>query len=51
MGFRAAVVPAQSPQTVGQSRVTDGLRVVDVDNVARALEILGMTDELRREAP
>jgi len=50
MGFRAAAVPAQSPETVGHSRVMDGLRVVDVDNVARALEILGMGDaEARRE--
>jgi DNA repair protein RadA/Sms len=52
MGFRAAAVPAESPQTVGRSRVMDGLRVVDVDNVARALELLGMVeDDLRREAP
>jgi len=52
MGFRAAAVPAESPQTVGRSRVMDGLRVVDVDNVARALDLLGMAEgELRREAP
>jgi DNA repair protein RadA/Sms len=52
MGFRAAAVPAQSPESVGQSRVMDGLRVVDVDNVARALEILGVGEgDLRREAP
>jgi DNA repair protein RadA/Sms len=52
MGFRAAAVPAQSSESVGQSRVMDGMRVVDVDNVARALELLGMTDgEARREAP
>ena len=45
-------MPAESPQTVGRSRVMDGLRVVDVDNVARALDLLGMADgELRREAP
>jgi DNA repair protein RadA/Sms len=52
MGFRAAAVPAQSPESVGQSRLLEGMRVVDVDNVARALDILGMTEgELRREAP
>jgi DNA repair protein RadA/Sms len=52
LGFRAAAVPAESPQTVGRSRVMDGLRVVDVDNVGRALELLGMADgDLRREAP
>jgi DNA repair protein RadA/Sms len=53
MGFRAAAVPAQSPESVGQSRLLDGMRVVDVDNVARALDILGMTEggEVRREAP
>jgi DNA repair protein RadA/Sms len=48
MGFRSAVVPAQTPESVGHSRVMDGLRVVDVDNVGRALEILGMTDEQAR---
>ena len=48
MGFRSAVVPAQTPESVGHSRVMDGLRVVDVDNVGRALEILGMTDDIAR---
>jgi DNA repair protein RadA/Sms len=48
MGFRSAVVPAQTPESVGHSRVMDGLRVVDVDNVGRALEILGMTDQQAR---
>jgi DNA repair protein RadA/Sms len=48
MGFRAAAVPAQSPQSVGHSRIMDGLRVVEVDNVARALEILGMSDDVAR---
>ncbi|HEY6934810.1 MAG TPA: DNA repair protein RadA [Marmoricola sp.] len=44
MGFRAALVPAESTRTAGQSRVLDGMRVVDVDHVARALGLL----ELRR---
>jgi DNA repair protein RadA/Sms len=52
MGFRSAAVPAQTRESVGHSRVMDGLRVVDVDNVARALDILGMTEErARSEAP
>src|SRR3954451_14523014 len=52
MGFRAAAVPAESPHTVGRSRVMDGLRVVDVDNVGRALEILGVgAGDARRQAP
>ncbi len=45
MGFRSAAVPADSSSTVGQSRLVDGLRVVDVDTIARALELLGMTEE------
>ncbi|MBO9522504.1 MAG: DNA repair protein RadA [Nocardioidaceae bacterium] len=45
MGFRAAAVPAESPETVGRSRVMDGMRVVDVDAIARALAMLGMTEE------
>jgi DNA repair protein RadA/Sms len=45
MGFRAAAVPAEKPEHVGRSRVTDGLRVVDVDAIARALAMLGMGEE------
>jgi DNA repair protein RadA/Sms len=49
MGFRSAAVPAESAASAGRSRVMDGLRVVDVDNVGRALDLLGMTDDVRRE--
>jgi DNA repair protein RadA/Sms len=42
MGFRAALVPAESTRTAGQSRVLDGMRVVDVDHVARALGLLDL---------
>jgi DNA repair protein RadA/Sms len=42
MGFRSAVVPAETSETAGHSRVLDGMRVVDVDNIARALALLGM---------
>jgi DNA repair protein RadA/Sms len=42
MGFRSAIVPAQTHDTAGSSRVLDGMRVVDVDNIARALTLLGM---------
>jgi DNA repair protein RadA/Sms len=42
MGFRSAVVPALTSETAGNSRVLDGMRVVDVDNIARALTLLGI---------
>jgi DNA repair protein RadA/Sms len=42
MGFRSALVPAEAPQSVGNSRILDGMRVVDVDNIARALNLLGL---------
>jgi DNA repair protein RadA/Sms len=45
MGFRSAAVPADTPATVGRSRVMDGMRVVDIDNIARALGLLGMDEE------
>src|SRR5690349_16114831 len=45
MGFRSAAVPAEATSTVGQSRLMDGLRVVDVDTIATALRMLGMTEE------
>jgi DNA repair protein RadA/Sms len=50
MGFRSAVVPAESPDSAGQSRLMDGMRVVEVEDVVRALGVLGMTDDdVRRE--
>jgi DNA repair protein RadA/Sms len=45
MGFRSAAVPAESPDHVGRSRVMDGMRVVDVDRIGRAVALLGMADE------
>ncbi|HET8560187.1 MAG TPA: DNA repair protein RadA [Marmoricola sp.] len=42
MGFRAAMVPAESTATAGQSRLLDGMRVVDVDHVTRALGLLDL---------
>ncbi len=43
MGFRSALVPAIAPESrPASSRVLDGMRVVDVDNIARALHLLGL---------
>lgn len=42
MGFRSAMVPASGSGAAGESRVLDGMRVVDVDDIARALTLLGM---------
>ena len=42
MGFRSAVVPAESTASAGSSRVLDGMRVLDVDHVRRALSALGL---------
>jgi len=51
MGFRSAAVPADANSVVGQSRLVDGLRVVDVDTIATALQMLGMAkDEESRAA-
>jgi DNA repair protein RadA/Sms len=50
MGFRSAAVPAESPESVGRSRVMDGMRVVDVAHVAQALEMLGVGEGRREEA-
>jgi DNA repair protein RadA/Sms len=53
MGFRSAVIPAQVSTTPGTSRVLDGLRVVDVDHIARALTLLGIgkDDNTRAQLP
>ncbi|SDS64530.1 DNA repair protein RadA/Sms [Nocardioides scoriae] len=45
MGFRSALVPAELGGTPGQSKVVDGLRVIECDHVRRALSLL----ELQRE--
>jgi DNA repair protein RadA/Sms len=45
LGFRSALVPATASQTAGESRVVDGLRVVDVDHVRRALSLLELEKE------
>src|SRR4051794_23909642 len=47
MGFRSALVPALVPDSAGNSRVLDGMRVVDVDNIARALSLLGLEKDDR----
>ncbi|MFL6158946.1 MAG: DNA repair protein RadA [Marmoricola sp.] len=46
MGFRSAAVPAEVPENIGRSRLMDGLRVVDVDTIRRAVDILGMSEDL-----
>jgi DNA repair protein RadA/Sms len=45
MGFRSAAVPAEAPEHIGRSRVMDGMRVVDVDNIRRAIDILGLAED------
>ena len=34
--------PPSRPESAGNSRILDGMRVVDVDNIARALNLLGL---------
>lgn len=46
MGFRSAAVPAERPEQIGRSRLMDGLRVVDVDTIRRAVDILGMAEDV-----
>ena len=49
MGFRSAVIPAHTSETAGSSRVLDGMRVVDVDNIARGLTLLGIGQDDARD--
>ena len=48
MGFRSAVIPAHTSESAGSSRVLDGMRVVDVDNIARGLTLLGIGQDNAR---
>jgi DNA repair protein RadA/Sms len=48
MGFRFAVVPAESPQTVGRSREIDGMKVLELDDIGRALEVLRLGNQRGR---
>jgi DNA repair protein RadA/Sms len=50
MGFRSAVVPAATPQSGGQSRVLDGMRVMDVDHIRRALALLDIETESEKQS-
>ena len=45
MGFRSALVPAELDSRPGQSKVIDGLRVMQCDHIRRALSML----ELQRD--
>ncbi|MFL6174353.1 MAG: DNA repair protein RadA [Marmoricola sp.] len=45
IGFKSAAVPAEATSKVGQSRLMDGLRVVDVDTISTALRMLGMSND------
>ena len=47
MGFAAALVPCESAATPGRSREVDGLRVVEVEHVARALAHLDLLQDPR----
>ncbi|HET8604319.1 MAG TPA: magnesium chelatase domain-containing protein, partial [Marmoricola sp.] len=40
MGFQFAVVPAESPASVGRGRELDGMKVLELDDVRRALQVL-----------
>ncbi len=40
-GLPLGVGPRRVPESAGNSRILDGMRVVDVDNIARALNLLG----------
>jgi DNA repair protein RadA/Sms len=42
MGFRFAVVPAESTSTAGQARELDGMKVLELDDVGQALRALGL---------
>lgn len=45
LGFRSAFMPAESTASAGQSKVLDGLRVIEVDHVRRALDLLALVRE------
>ncbi len=49
MGFRSAMIPAHTSETAGSSRILDGMRVVDVDNIARGLTLLGIGQDDARD--
>ena len=57
MGFRSALVPAEASETAGNSRVLDGMRIVECDTISRALSLVGIgaddprEDGVRRHLP
>lgn len=45
LGFRSAVVPMEAKGSAGESRLLDGLRVIDIDDIRRALAVLGLEND------
>jgi len=49
LGFRSAIAPAENTQSAGQSRVVEGLRVIDVDNIRRCLQLVDLKTRNHRD--
>lgn len=49
LGFRSAIAPAESSQSAGQSRVVEGLHVIDVDNIRRCLQLVDLQTRNHRD--
>jgi DNA repair protein RadA/Sms len=48
LGFRAAVVPADSASTAGKSKVIEGMRVLEVGHITEALQHVRLLDQQKQ---
>lgn len=48
LGFRAAIVPAETQATAGTSRVVDGMRIMEVGHITDALRLVRLLDQEQR---
>ena len=51
LGFKAAIVPADSPASAGSSRIVDGMRVMEIDHIHAALRLVKLVEQPEATGP
>jgi len=51
LGFKAAIVPADSAASAGSSRIVDGMRVMEIDHIHAALRLVKLVEQPEPTGP
>ena len=51
LGFKSAIVPADSPASAGSSRIVDGMRVMEIDHIHAALRLVRLVEQPEATGP